>query len=85
MHYRKYRLALAFVVAMVIGSAVNLWFIFISSALNQDSTVTFTTNEFHEQNIEFVLLGLFIITCIWLYIRRNVVLRLFRWKLKEDL
>ena len=85
MHFIKFRLALAFVCAFIIGSAINIWYVWVMSALNEESTVTFTTNSFHEQLPEFVFLVFFFMVLAWLVHRREDIMRWVRVLDKAEL
>ena len=81
----KLRLVLIFVCGVVMGSAINTWYLFFMSFINPESSITFTTNQYHEQNVEFILFGLFIMGCIWLWYKRKAVKRYLTAKMKEQL
>jgi hypothetical protein len=85
MHFIKYRLALAFVCAFIIGSAINIWYVWVMAALNEESTVTFTTNSFHEQLPEFVFLVFFFMVLAWLIFKRGELKRWYRMLDKAEL
>ena len=85
MHYRKYRLALAFLVAFIVGSAANLWYIWVSAAVNNEQTVSFTINAFHEMGLEAVMLCFFFIVLGWSLIRWKEFMQLLRIIEKEEL
>jgi hypothetical protein len=85
MHYRKYRIALIFVSAMIIGSAANLWYIWVSAFLNDELTVEFSINRFHEMGIEFFMACLFFFLIGWLILRRKQLMQLLKFIDKEEL
>ena len=85
MHYRKYRLALAFLVAFIVGSAANLWYIWVSAFLNDEMAVSFSINQFHEVGIEFVLACFFFIVLGWSLLRWKEFMQLLRIIEKEEL
>lgn len=81
----KLRFVLIFVGGVIIGSAINTWYLFFSSIISPEQSITFTTNQYHEGVYELILFGLFIMGCCWLWYKRKAVKRFVRMKAKEQL